>query len=80
MPEPRDMAQMEESAPDAQEVNMTEPERRTALVYVRVSRLDREDRQRQRDDGPDAKLRALSPTTQLEQVKMLSRWLVTLAN
>lgn len=45
--------------------------RATALVYVRVSRLDRGDRERIREDGAGAKLRALSPTTQLEQVKAL---------
>jgi len=46
--------------------------KQTALIYVRVSRLDREDRARQREHGADAKLRALSPTTQLEQVKALA--------
>jgi len=45
--------------------------RSTALIYVRVSRLERDDRQRIRDSGDDAKLRALSPTTQVEQVKAL---------
>ena len=45
--------------------------RSCALIYVRVSRLDREDRLRQLESGPDAKLRALSPTTQVEQVKAL---------
>jgi site-specific DNA recombinase len=43
--------------------------RDVALVYVRVSRLERDDRQRIRDG--DAKLRALSPTTQIQQVKAL---------
>lgn len=36
-----------------------------------MSRLDRDDRERQREDGPDAKLRALSPTTQIEQCRAL---------
>lgn len=45
--------------------------RKTALVYIRVSRLDREDRDLLERNGSEAKLRALSPTTQLEQVKAL---------
>ncbi len=44
--------------------------RNVALVYVRVSRLDREDRIKQQE-GNGAKLRALSPTTQVEQCKVL---------
>lgn len=47
------------------------PQRSTALVYVRVSRLDREDRERRRQEGDDAKLRALSPATQVAQCKAL---------
>ncbi|MDP9265084.1 MAG: hypothetical protein M3O91_03035 [Chloroflexota bacterium] len=35
--------------------------RNVALIYVRVSRLDREDRKKQLESGADAKLRALSP-------------------
>jgi site-specific DNA recombinase len=46
-------------------------QRTTALIYVRVSRLDRGDRERLREDGADAHLRALSPRTQIEQVKAL---------
>ena len=43
--------------------------RNVALIYVRVSRLDREDRKKDRAAGD--KLRALSPTTQIEQCKVL---------
>lgn len=50
---------------------MTTSSRTTALVYIRVSRLDRDDRERLREDGDDAKLRALSPATQLAHVKTL---------
>jgi site-specific DNA recombinase len=42
-----------------------------ALVYVRVSRLERDDRQKQLELGSDAKLRALSPSTQIEQCRGL---------
>lgn len=46
--------------------------RNVALIYVRVSRLDRGDRERVREDGPElAQLRALSPRTQIEQVRAL---------
>lgn len=44
--------------------------RNVALIYVRVSRLDREDRDKARNGNGD-KLRALSPTTQIEQCKAL---------
>ncbi len=52
---------------------MKRPEqaRSTALIYVRVSRLDRGDRDRIREDGADAQLRALSPRTQIEQVRAM---------
>jgi site-specific DNA recombinase len=42
---------------------------RDLSAYVRVSRLDREDRKKDRAAGD--KLRALSPTTQIEQCKVL---------
>lgn len=45
--------------------------RNVALVYVRVSRLDRDDREKTREGNGD-KLRALSPATQIEQCKALS--------
>ena len=45
--------------------------RTTALVYVRVSRLERDDRERLKEQGPDAQLRDLSPRTQIAQVKAL---------
>lgn len=45
--------------------------RTAALIYVRVSRLDRGDRERIREDGADARLRALSPRTQIEQVRSM---------
>jgi DNA invertase Pin-like site-specific DNA recombinase len=44
--------------------------RNVALIYVRVSRLDREDRIKHQE-GNGAKLRALSPATQEEQCKGL---------
>jgi len=47
------------------------PERTTALIYVRVSRLERDDRERLREQGAAAQLRALSPTTQVDQVRAL---------
>ncbi len=45
--------------------------RNVALIYVRVSRLDREDRKKQLESGADARLRALSPTTQIEQTRAM---------
>jgi len=42
---------------------MTMSQRTTALIYVRVSRLDSDDRKRVKKDGAKAQLRALSPTT-----------------
>lgn len=44
--------------------------RSVALIYVRVSRLDREDRQKVAEGNGD-QLRALSPRTQIEQCKAL---------
>ena len=45
--------------------------RNVALIYVRVSRLDRDDRKQQLEHGDDAKLRALSPATQIAQCKAM---------
>jgi DNA invertase Pin-like site-specific DNA recombinase len=45
--------------------------RNVALIYVRVSRLDTEDRKRHVVEGDGAKLRAISPATQIEQCRAL---------